>query len=440
MRFRSFLLPLVALVGMFWLSPTPALASTTPTEAAAIAAAMDDHTAYTLPPDKLAKSAELDRFYDTLFFVRAGWGMLALFLVLQLGFAAKMRDFALRLSENPWTQGPVFMMQLLLLITLLNLPLGMVGHHESVKEGFSVQQWGSWFGDQAKTYLLGLGIGSMFVMVLHLLIRRFPRRWWLWLWFPTMAFALFGTYLSPLLIDPLYNKFEPLSTANPALVAQMEQVAKHGGIDIPPERMFLMKASAKTTTLNAYVTGFGSSKRVVIWDTLLKKATPDEISLIAGHEMGHYVLGHILRGVAASFAGILLAFFVGFHIFQFLLRRFGARWRIPSQEDWAAVVIMFLVMTVISFFAEPIGNTFSRSMEHDADVFGQEVVHGIVADPQGAGQASFQLLGENQVVNPNPSAFIEFWTDSHPSIPFRAAFAKHYDPWAPGAEPKYFKK
>jgi Zn-dependent protease with chaperone function len=156
--------------------------------------------------------------------------------------------------------------------------------------------------------------------------------------------------------------------------------------------------------------------------------------------MGHYVLGHILRGVAASFVGILLAFFVGFHIFQFLLRRFGARWRIPSQEDWAAVVIMFLVMTVITFFAEPIGNTFSRSMEHDADVFGQEVVHGIVADPQGTGQASFQLLGENQVVNPNPSAFIEFWTDSHPSIPFRAAFAKHYDPWAPGAEPKYFKK
>src|SRR5580658_1298801 len=99
---------------MFWLSPASALASTTPTEAAAIAAARNDHTAYTLPPDKLAKSAELDRFYDTLYFVRAGWGMLALFLILQLGIAAGMRDFAVRILDNPWSQGPIFMLLLLL--------------------------------------------------------------------------------------------------------------------------------------------------------------------------------------------------------------------------------------------------------------------------------------------------------------------------------------
>lgn len=440
MRLRSLFLSLVAVVALVWFAPAPAFAATTPTEAAAIAAAKADHTAYTLPPDKLAKAAEISRFYDTLYFARAGWGMLVVFLILQLGIAARMRDAAVRWRDNPWSQGPTFLLQLLLLVTLLKLPLGMLGHHESVKYGFSVQRWGSWLGDQAKTFVLVWGIGSMFVMLLYLLIRRFPRRWWLWLWFPTMAFILFGTYLSPLLIDPLYNKFEPLNEANPALVAQIEQVAKHGGIDIPPERMFLMKASAKTTGLNAYVTGFGSSKRLVVWDTLLGKATQDEISLIAGHEMGHYVLGHIVRGVLESFAGILLAFFVGFHLFQFLLRRFGARWRIPSQQDWAAVVVMYLVMTVISFFAEPIGNAFSRSMEHDADVFGQEVVHGIVTDPQAAGQASFQLLGENEFVDPNESPLVEFWTDSHPSIAFRAAFSKHYDPWAPGEEPKYFKK
>ena len=440
MRLRSLFLTLIAVIALTSLSPAPAFASTTPTEAAAIAAAKNDHTAYTLPPNQLAKSTEIYHFYNTLFFVRTAWGMLVLLLILQFGIAARMRDFAVKLRDNPWSQGPIFMLQLLLLITLLNLPLGMLGHHESVKYGFSVQHWGSRLADQAKTFVLAWGVGSMFVMLLHLLIRKFPRRWWLWLWFPTMAFILFGTYLSPLVIDPMYNKFQPLSQANPALVAQIEQVARHGGIDIPPERMFLMKASVKTTGLNAYVTGFGSSKRLVVWDTLLGKATSDEISLIAGHEMGHYVLGHILRGVLMSFAGILLAFFVGFHLFQFLLKRFGVRWRIPSQEDWAAVVVMYMVLVVLSFFAEPIGNAFSRSMEHDADVFGQEVVHGIVADPQATGEASFQLLGENQFVEPNPSAFVEFWTDSHPSIPFRAAFAKHYDPWEPGAEPKYFKK
>ena len=440
MRLRSLSLTLVAVVALVWVRPVPVFASTTPTEAAAIATAKQDHTAYTLPPDKLKKSAAIYHFYTTLFFVRAAWGMVSLVLLLELGIAARMRDLAVSLRDNPWFQGPIFMLELLLLVALLNLPLGMVGHRESVRYGFSVQHWGSWLGDQAKTFVLVWGVGSMFAMLLHLLIHRFPRRWWLWLWFPTMAFLLFGTYLAPLVIDPLYNKFQPLGEANPALAAQMERVAKHGGIDIPPDRMFLMKASTKTTGLNAYVTGFGSSKRLVVWDTLLEKATPDEISLIAGHEMGHYVLGHILRGVLEAFAGILLAFYAGFHLFQLLLRRFGAHWRIASQADWAAVAVMYLALLILSFFAAPIGNALSRSMEHDADVFGQEVVHGIVADPQAAGQASFQLLGESQFVEPNPSAFVEFWTDSHPSIGFRAAFAKHYDPWGPGAEPKYFKK
>jgi Zn-dependent protease with chaperone function len=217
-------------------------------------------------------------------------------------------------------------------------------------------------------------------------------------------------------------------------------VARGKGINIPPSRMFLMKASDKVTTLNAYVTGFGASKRVVVWDTSIAKGTPDEISFIFGHEMGHYVLGHIVSGILFSFAVVLLSFFVGFHLFQFLLRRFGKPWRIPVQSDWASLVVFMLVLSVIGFFLEPVNNTFSRAHEHAADVFGQEAVHGIVKDPQGTAQAAFQLLGENSYDDPYPSPFLEFWTYSHPSIGHRAAFAKYYDPWAAGAEPKYFQK
>ena len=93
-----------------------------------------------------------------------------------------------------------------------------------------------------------------------------------------------------------------------------------------------------------------------------------------------------------------------------------------------------------SSLAEPIQNVISRGVEHDADVFGQEVVHGVVADPQATGQAAEQALGENNLSDPNPSPLMEFWFDSHPSTSFRAAFAKHYNPWTPGAQPKYFKK
>ncbi len=229
----------------------------------------------------------------------------------------------------------------------------------------------------------------------------------MWLAFVAMAFEVLGVFLVPYVIDPLFNKFEPLSQSNPALVEQLERVVARGkGIHIPPERMFLMKASDKVTTLNAYVTGFGASKRVVVWDTSIAKGTPDEILFIFGHEMGHYVLGHIVSGILFSFVVIFVSFLIGFHLLQALLRRFGARWRIPGQEDWAMLAVFLLVLSVVGFLTSPIDNAFSRAHEHAADVYGQEVVHGIVADPQESAQAAFQLLGENSYSYPNPSPLL----------------------------------
>jgi len=438
MRLRPLLLLLLALLP---LTPVVAHAAPTPTEAAAIAAAESDHTAYTLPPDKLAKAQQLGTFRTVAHFGGALWGIVSLLLVLQLGIAARFRNVANNLSKNRWAQCFIFFFLFLVLSTLLDLPLSLYEHHVSLVYGLSVQHWGSWLGDQAKGFVLTYLIGGLGVMLLFYLIRKFPRRWWLWLWFPTMAFVILGIFITPYVIDPLFNKFEPLTQSNPALVTRLEEVVARGkGIQIPPERMFLMKASDKVTTLNAYVTGFGASKRVVVWDTSIAKGTPDEVLFIFGHEMGHYVLGHIVRGILFAFAFILVSFFLGFHLFQFLLRRFGKGWRVPAQDNWAALYIFVLVLSVISFLGEPIQSAFSRAQEHAADVYGEEVVQGIVADPQATGQAAFQLLGENSFVDPNPSPLVEFWTGSHPPIWFRAAFAKHYQPFAPGSEPKYFKK
>ena len=435
MRLRALLISLFALLALL-----PGCASTTPTEAAATAAARQDPTAYTLPPDKLVKAIRISHFYQTLSFARTGWGIVSLLLMLQFGIAARIRNLAVEVTGNRWAQCFVFMPAFVLVLTLLALPLGVFGHHAAVQDGFSIQHWPGWFGDQAKSFLLTALIAMVFAVLVQWVIGRSPRRWWLWLWFPTIVIVLFSTYVAPFVVDPLFNTFEPLASASPALAEQIERVAVHGHIDIPTDRMFLMKASAKTTLLNAYVTGFGASKRLVIWDTVLAKATPDEIALMAGHEMGHYVLGHVLRGVVISFAGILLAFYVGFHLFQWLLRRFGDRWRVAGQDDLAALVAMMLVLSVLSFFAQPIANSISRGMEQDADIFGLEAVHGIVADPSATGQAEFQMLGENSFDEPNPSPLLEFWTDSHPSISFRAAFAKHYRPWAAGNSPKFFRK
>ena len=102
--------------------------------------------------------------------------------------------------------------------------------------------------------------------------------------------------------------------------------------------------------------------------------------------------------------------------------------------------MLLLAFSLFGLVSEPIQNTFSRHDEHAADVYGQEAIHGLVADPQAAAQGAFDVLGTTSFADPNPSPFYEFWTGSHPAIGRRAAFAKAYDPWAPGMEPKYFKK
>ncbi len=125
------------------------------------------------------------------------------------------------------------------------------------------------------------------------MIRRSPRRWWLYFWLATLPIIVTVMYLEPMVIEPLFYRFEPLAATHPALVAQLEKLVARGGLAIPPDRMFEMKASEKLNSLNAYVSGFGGSKRVVVWDTTLQKLTTPEILFVFGHEMGHYVLGHI---------------------------------------------------------------------------------------------------------------------------------------------------
>ena len=414
--------------------------ATTPTEAKAAQFAEHDSTAYSLPPEKMRKAVGLTRIRDVYYPASAIWLPVQLILILVLGWAARMQGLALRLTKNRWLQGYAFVFLLLLTITLLTLPLDVYRHHVSLTYGFSIQGWASWLGDIAKSFLLTWLVGGLLVMILFWVIRKSPRRWWLWFSLIAIAATVGGVFLTPYVVDPLFNKFEPLSQSDPALVARLEQVVARGDIAIPPERMFLMKASAKVTTLNAYVTGFGASKRVVVWDTTIAKATPDEIAMIFAHEMGHYALNHVMIGVALSCVALLPAFWIGYGLVRLLLRRYGERWRIASQQDWGALVVLLLVLSVLSTLSDPISNAFSRMIEHNADVYGQEAMHGIVADPQALGRQSFQLLGEESLDDPTPDPFFEFWFDNHPPTRFRAAFAEAYDPWAPGETPKYFAK
>jgi STE24 endopeptidase len=439
----------LAVLLLLLLLSTPLVASTTQAERVANEAAqheldsspaMGNIPSYSLKPADLAKGQHLDHIRTVLHFGNAMWGLMQLLLLLGLGVIARFRKVATDTFKNRWLQGYGFLFLFLLALTLLSLPVDIYGHWLSRSYGLSVQSWRGWAWDQAKSFGLTWVIGGLLVMLLFWIIRRFPTRWWLVFWLALMPLTIGAIYAEPYVIEPLFNKFEPLAQSNPELVRRLEEVAKRGNMNIPPERMFLMKASEKTTTLNAYVSGFGGSKRVVVWDTSIAKGTPDEILFIFGHESGHYVLHHIVRGVLISFVLTFLALYLGYLFVKWSIGRYGAAWGIASQADWGALAVLLLAFTLMNFVIEPVQSTLTRQQEHAADVYGQEAIHGIVANPQETARGAFQVLGDTSYDVPNPSQFIEFWTYSHPSIGRRAAFAAHYDPWAAGMEPKYFLK
>jgi len=326
-----------------------------------------------------------------------------------------------------------------ILLSVLHWPLAAYGHHISLQYGLSVQHWASWFGDVLKGLAINIVVFTIAFWFLIWRIRRSPRWWWLQCWLFALPFIVLFAVITPLVIDPMFNKFEPLDKTNPRLVDAIETVLHRGGVVIPRDRMFLMKASEKVTTLNAYVTGFGPSKRVVVWDTTIQKATTPETLFVFGHEIGHYVLNHVIIGLSAAAVGLLIALYLLYRVSGWFLRRWGSRWRIGELGDWAALPMIFLIFSILGFIAQPIGAGISRTIEHNADIYGLEVTHGINANSQEAAAHAFQILGELSLDYPYPSKFVVFWYYDHPSIPDRVRFAHQYDPWGKGEQPRYVK-
>jgi Zn-dependent protease with chaperone function len=230
-----------------------------------------------------------------------------------------------------------------------------------------------------------------------------------------------------------------LQQKNPALTASLEQMVQRAGQDIPPERMFWMGAGEKTTGLNAYVTGIGASKRIVVWDTTIAKMNNQQIVFVAGHEMGHYVLKHIPKGLAFLSVLLLIAFYLGYRGVGWLLARWGGAWEIRGLDDWASLPVLLLLLSVFSFAINPAGAAFSRYLEHQADQYGLEVTHGLTPDSGQIAAQAFQVLGEVGLSDPDPSPVNVFLFYDHPPISDRVQFCLTYDPWASGGHGEFVK-
>lgn len=394
--------------------------------------------AYTLPPEKYEKAIAFSRTRWALHFLGVAYTLALLILILALRLAPRFRDRAEAVSHRRFIQAMIFVPLLLLTLDVLNLPLDVYRQHLQLRYDQSVQSWGAWLWDWTKEQLISIIIGTLLVWLLYAIIRRSKtRRWWLYFWLACLPVLLFAVFITPILIDPLFFRFEPLEAKQPALVAEIEKVVARGHLYIPRERMYEMNASEKFKTLNAYVTGFGATKRVVVWDTTIQKMTAPQTLFVFGHEMGHYVLGHIFKTlVFAGFLLLLLLFAIS-RAARWAVRRWGERLGLRGVDDWAGLPILMIFFVLFTFLGEPVVNTYSRYQEHEADVYGLEVTHGIVPDSNRAAAESFQILGEMGLSHPDPNPFIRVWLYSHPPIAERLKFAREYDPWSKGEPPQF---
>ena len=366
---------------------------------------------------------QMHRYSETgymLYFVETAYGLLLLAGILATGFSARLRAVAERLPGGRlrfvalvWYYG-----LLTVLLAMLQAPLTFYGgfwrpHHY----GLSHQGFGGWLADEAKGAAIDTALAILLFATLFALVRRSPRRWGLWLWLVAIPLVAFGIFAQPLMIDPLFNKFTPLPAGT--LRTQIESLAVKAGI--PDAPILVSDKSRQTDETNAYVTGIGSSARIVLWDTLLRgrnRMPDDQILAVVGHEMGHYVLKHLYLGFAEAVGGLLVALPLLQLCVRGLVRRFGARWGVTGLTDRAAVPAYLLVFGLLTFGADPISNALSRQIEHAADAYGLAVTQNRVAMAQ-----AFVSLSEQNLSDPYPPPFIAFWLFTHPPLGERIAFA-----------------
>ena len=412
-------------------SETPSLNSTAASNAPS-EPATKTVTAYTLAPDLYEKTKHLERVRLIFLIVSPIYSLLLLWLFLGWRLGPKYRDWAEGASSKLFVQVLVFSPLLILTLDILDLPLGVFEQRELRNYGLSVQRWGSWAWDWTKGEFVNVIIAIILISILYAVLRKSPQRWWFYFWLAALPLGVLLIFLQPLVIDPLFHKFEPLEQKDPALTAALEQMVARAGQDIPPERMYWMNASEKVNELNAYVTGIGGSKRIVVWDTTIAKMTTPQIVSVAGHEMGHYVLNHIPKALGIYAVGSLVLFYLGYRSIGWLLKWRGAGWGIRATEDLASLPALLFLFSIFLLILTPVTNGISRYFEHQADQYSLEVTHGLTPDSGQVAAQALQVLGEVDLEYPDPSRLDVLLTDDHPPTRDRVRFALTYNPWSHG--------
>lgn len=411
---RFYTVLLICLVGYIALSSLYLLKGDLfPLPAGVQGTAADPHTFMT--DQQIGKAESLSRLRSLTFFLlpplKVG------LLLLLLGVSVRFRDFVKSRFRKAWLQMIAYVFLFMLLLGVLFLPIDYALLRLEQSYGQSNETLSVFLSDHGKSFIIEWIGTIVMVWIFYWVLKRSPQRWWLWFWMISIPLILFVQFVQPVVLDPLFNNFQPLQ--NQELKRDILALAAKSGI--PADQVYEVNMSERTNAINAYVNGIGSNARIVLWDTTLAKMKTDEILTVMAHEMGHYVERHIYWGIAY---GIVLGFFgfwLAYHAFRYFLSRWGHYWNLRGSQDLAALPVLLLLITLMNFVSAPIQNGFSRILEHRADMYAMKMT----GDGDAAIRA-FRLITKENLSPVTQPKLIKWFCGSHPTTLERIQYFEHF--------------
>ena len=372
-------------------------------------------------PEPTPQALSYYRSGNVLWIVDNVWGLLVPAAFLFTGFSATMRGWSYRIGKKWFFAIALYFIVFSAVTFVLDLP--RVYYEGFVREyayGLSNQTFAKWASDQLTGLVVGIVGGVAFLWVPYLLLKRSPRRWWLYTGLAAIPFIVLVALVQPIWVDPLFNKFGPMKDR--ALEADILHLAERAGIE--GSRVFEVAKSEDTKAVNAYVAGFGATKRIVLWDTIIAKLNRQQLLVVMGHEMGHYVLGHVWKQILILSSLIVVALYAVHRASGWLIAKHRARFGFEALSDVASLPLILILFGVASLVVTPVALAVSRHFEHEADRFGLEITR----DNHAAATAFVTLQQENLGV-PRPGPIYTWWRESHPPLGERIDFSNDYRPW-----------
>jgi STE24 endopeptidase len=362
--------------------------------------------------------AKSDAYFEGKYWLILWDALIALIgygLILTTGLSARLSGWAARVTARRWLQPGLYALPFTLVAALIFLPWTIYeGYVREAQYGLMSQSFAAWGGDQLKGLGIGLIANVLFFIAIFAVIRRFRRGWWAIGAGVTIAFLFLAVAIAPVFIAPLFNTYSemPASPLRDRIVAIAQ--ANH----IPAEHIYVSDASRQTKRISANVSGLGPTIRITLNDNLLNRTGPNEVVAVMGHEMGHYVLGHIARSLIVLGAIVLALFFLASRIVPGLIAR-HPRWGVRDVADPASAPLFLALASLAMVPLTPVVNTLIRTNESEADAFGLDKAR----EPDGFAKVAMRL-SEYRKIEPGPVE--EFLFFDHPSGATRVRMAMQW--------------